>query len=138
MPAEAKKKTPAGAAAFAEYYFELIEYTAVTNDASLIQRHTDKRCDVCFDSVIKPAKKNRRAGAWIAGGQYEVKVLDAKRVDRVDGSVSFSFTQSELKGYNSDGGLNFTQEASKSPIVGSLVLEFNKGWSVALISFVDE
>lgn len=129
MPPAAKKKTLKGAAAFAEYYFELIEYTAVTNDPAPIAKASSSDCDLCQDDIIKPAKANKKSGGWSTGGKFRPTISSAQR----EGSevwVAFKYLQEESRVYDPDKVLNRILHETPEPVVGSFFLEWKDGWQV--------
>jgi hypothetical protein len=47
MSADAKQHTPAGALAFAAYYFKSLDWSFATNDTFLLKQITSSRCSAC-------------------------------------------------------------------------------------------
>lgn len=133
MPAEAKKKTAEGAAAFTEYYFELIEYTTVTNDSKPMENVTERGCGLCVAGIIVPAKKNTKGGGWNAGGAYEVDISSARLLEGSEALTAFRFNQSKQYTYNSGGDVNSVQEATIEPVIGSMSLTWKHGWRTTSI-----
>jgi hypothetical protein len=138
MPKEAKEKTAQGVKAFAEYYFELMEYTAWSLDSEPIKASTSRDCITCGESIIDPADQNRASGAWVAGGAYDAEIVLAQIVNNANAVATFAFEQTESVAYNSDGDIFGTIPATDQPVVGSFSFIFDDGWKVSSLSIEEE
>ncbi|WP_343900527.1 DUF6318 family protein [Arthrobacter rhombi] len=130
MPEAAKKHTLKGAGAFSEYYFELIEYTSVTNESAPIRKVSSSDCDLCQNDIIKPAIENAKNGGWITGGKFHPSISSAQKEGTKEVWVSFKYLQDESRVYDPDKVLNRILHETSDPVVGSFYLEWNHGWQV--------
>ncbi|WP_372699706.1 DUF6318 family protein [Arthrobacter sp. JSM 101049] len=137
MPAEAKKKTLEGAAAFSDFYFSLIEFTSTTNDTKPIKKYSEKSCEVCQHDVIGPSDRNKKNHAWNAGGEYHPTITAAKFPDRGGALVSFKYDQDKRYVYNAGGEVETIYAKTKSPIFGTFALNWDNGWKVQSINIVE-
>lgn len=135
MPAKAKKHSLDGAAAFSEYYFELIEYAAVTSESKPISILSSPECKLCQEAIIAPAKYNKKRGGWNTGGEFHVSISSAQREGHDEVWVSFKYTQAGGRVYDPDRSVRTTLEATSNPIVGSFFLGWADGWLVNSVEF---
>lgn len=91
MPQEATKNTESGAAAFAEYYLDLINFVVETNDAGPIKPVTTRQCEYCGESLIDAAALGQKLGVWQVGGQHHGKVLDSYKPTKNRAAVTIKY-----------------------------------------------
>lgn len=137
MPAEAKKKTLEGAAAFGSYYFALIEYTSITNETRPIKKYSEPECGICQEEIIGPSDRNKKNGAWNAGGTYHPTMTAAKKSGGGGALVSFKYDQDKRYVYDSSGEVATIYGKTKSPIYGTIALNWANGWMVQSINIVE-
>lgn len=130
MPAAAKKHDLEGAAAFSKYYFELIEYTAITNESAPINEASSPKCDLCQNDIIKPAIDNKKNGGWSTGGKFHPTISSAQDEGSDEVWVAFKYLQDETYVYDPDKVLNRILHETPKPVVGSFFLEWQQGWQV--------
>lgn len=127
MPAEAKKHTLEGAAAFSKHYFKLIEYTWTTNETAPLSKVSSRNCEVCQDSLIEPAQENKKNGGWNTGGKFHPTISSAQKEDQ-EVWVTFKVSQDDSYVYDPDKVLNRILHATPEPVPGSFFLEWHNGW----------
>ncbi|WP_417364205.1 DUF6318 family protein [Glutamicibacter arilaitensis] len=133
MPAEAKENTEEGAAAFAEYYFELINYVIETNDPEPIKPVTSRGCTVCGRSVIDTATLAQRTGKWQVGGKHYASVIDSYKLTKKKAVVSVRYKVDQSKFYIKPNQLESDLEKIPSSIL-ALELSFDGKWITDEIS----
>ena len=136
MPEAAKKKTEAGIVAFTAYWFELVEYSDITNDTVPIKSVTGRSCYLCAKQIIDPVDQNKATGAWRTGGAIETSSTLAKLIGN-DGVSGFSVDRKEMTGFTSSGNVQGVFPATVKPMVGTLYVFFENGWQVVDIQFLD-
>ena len=137
MADAAKKKTEAGIKAFTEHYYELVEYTIQTNDTKPIKEVTERTCIECATGFIDPFDNNKKAGSWLAGADFGVNVTKTI-LDSKNGISIFTSTQAEMVAYRSDGTRQGVFAASDKPFPATMVLIWDRGWSVETLEYLDE
>ncbi|MGP5397756.1 DUF6318 family protein [Arthrobacter rhombi] len=137
MPVKAKKKTLKGAAAFAEYYFSLIEYTSTTTKTGPMKRVSLSTCKVCQDDIIAPSDENERNHAWNSGGAYHPTITAAKFPATGEALVSFKYDQDKRYVHDSDGEATTIYGKTKSPVYGTFSFVWDEGWKVQSINIVE-
>ncbi|MDN5813691.1 MAG: DUF6318 family protein [Micrococcaceae bacterium] len=135
MPAAAKKHDLEGAAAFTEYYFDLIEYTSVTNESKPISKVSSPECQLCHASIIDPAISNKKSGGWNTGGAFKLSVSSAQKEGPNEVWVSFNYIQAGGLVYDPDKTVRTTLEKTPKPVVGSFFLGWDDGWRVNSVEF---
>jgi hypothetical protein len=78
LPAEAEKATRAGAEAFVEYYWDVVNYAQATGDVALLSSLAEPSCGACEGGVDLITRVYDRGGR-ISGVGYEVKRLESSR-----------------------------------------------------------
>lgn len=130
MPAKAKKHDLEGAAEFTKYYFELIEYTAITNESGAIDKVSTPKCELCQNDIIEPAKNNKKNGGWSTGGKFHPNISSAQKEGPNEVWVAFKYMQDDSYVYDPDKVLNRILHETPKPVVGSFFLEWKQGWQV--------
>ena len=74
MPEAAKAHTEAGAKAFVEYFWEVVNYASTTGDTTQIRDLSLAECDGC-DGGASAIEKVYRRGGTITGGRASLTVL---------------------------------------------------------------
>ena len=69
MPALAREQTPEGAVAFAEWWFDTLNYATVTGDTSGLADASDPQCETCASYIAEID------GAYADGGSMEGGVI---------------------------------------------------------------
>lgn len=136
IPDAAKKKTEDGAAAFGEYYFDLINFALETNDSALLKSYTLRECYVCATAVIDPTDKAKSSGKWQVGGRHHVKVFDSYMPDKKTAIVSARFEIDPATFYL-DPNTPYSKKEKRPSQVASLGMEFSDGWQIYMIDIED-
>jgi hypothetical protein len=95
MSADAKQHTPAGALAFAAYYFRAFDWSIATNDPYLVTQISAPTCTAC-QRVIRGLSPLRSEGASLKGGRIHLetaKVVTGEFRFKSDYVVEVSLTQ---------------------------------------------
>lgn len=129
MPERARENSKDGAAAFAEYYFDLVNYVIETNDTSLIKKATTHQCAVCAFSVIDPADQAHREGRWQVGGRHYATVVNSVMSGKNLAIVTVSYKTDASEFYVEPKKI----ESELDPLEATRVvlgLEFDGSWKV--------
>ena len=137
MPEAAKNNSEAGIKAFALYYYDLVEYTIQTNDTEPIKKVTMKSCLACGESFIDPFDNNEKAGSWLVGSPFNMKVTKTILQPK-NGIALFTTKQGEMVAYMSDGTRQGAFPASSEPNPATMLLAWDKGWKVEQLEYLDE
>jgi hypothetical protein len=86
LPAAAAEASEAGARAFIEYYWELINYAQVTGDVKALKAVSGKTCEGC-DKGIAAVEDLYESGGRAEGGEYDLTVTKVKHIESQDGSL---------------------------------------------------
>ncbi|MBF4993146.1 hypothetical protein ITX31_03335 [Arthrobacter gandavensis] len=76
LPEAARQETKDGLLAFAEYWFELVDYTYQTGDAALLRVVTTPECAVC-GGMYGRIPEAYADGGWVEGGLVEMDKLES-------------------------------------------------------------
>lgn len=130
LPAAAKEATEAGARAFIEYYWELINYAQVTGDVKALKAVSGPNCDGC-KAGIRGVRDLYTEGGHVEGGDYTVHLDKVNRLNSSDPSISafeakISATSDEQVVVAGDGGTT-TNPAATSVVVVA-VAWIGSGW----------
>lgn len=79
MPAAAKKHTAAGAEAFVEFYWEMVNYAQLTGDLSGLVRLSDPNCGACAGG-LDFLRRIFNGGGEVRGGEVSVQTHDSIKV----------------------------------------------------------
>ncbi|UXN30765.1 DUF6318 family protein [Glutamicibacter sp. M10] len=75
FPAEATRNSEKGAAAFVDYYFDLVNFVGETYDTKQIKLVTTRQCEVCGVGIIDPADLGNEIDAWQVGENTTIGLL---------------------------------------------------------------
>lgn len=132
LPATAKKNSEEGAAAFAEYYFELINYVIQTNDAEPLKKSTTRECEICGKSLIDPAGRAQISGKWQVGGEHIYEVVDSYKSSSDKAIVTVRFEVESADFYIKPNELESSKDKRPSKVAG-LGMTYDSGWKVYII-----
>lgn len=76
LPEVARQDTKEGLLAFAEYWFELVDYTYQTGDAEPLRAVTTPDCGVCA-GMFGRIPETYANGGWVEGGLVEMDKLES-------------------------------------------------------------
>lgn len=76
LPAVAREDTKEGLLAFAEYWFELVDYTYQTGDSEPLRAVTTPECGVC-GGMYGRIPETYANGGWVEGGLVEMENLES-------------------------------------------------------------
>ncbi|MGP9528452.1 DUF6318 family protein [Glutamicibacter sp. AOP5-A2-18] len=129
LPKQARANSQQGATSFAKFYYELVNYTIDTSDATEIKKYTTRACEVCGNSIIDPADRSKKKGKWHVGGKHHPIVLDSYISGKDLAVVTVEYTADAIKSYAKPN-----KPLSSSPSLEatrvSMGLEFKDGWKV--------
>ncbi|MGP9487044.1 DUF6318 family protein [Glutamicibacter sp. AOP33-2CA-4] len=133
----AHKNTTKGAKAFAEYYFQLMNYVGETNNADQLKKVTSRQCQLCGEGIIDPADKSKAIDQWQVGGNYDFTVIDSyKSADNL-AIVTLNFHINESETYTIPDDPIAHYEAT-TPSLATLQLKFDNGWVVLKLLVADD
>ncbi|EMQ98607.1 DUF6318 family protein [Paeniglutamicibacter gangotriensis] len=136
MPESAKEKSEEGISAFAEHYYDLVNYTIQTNDTKPIKKVTNRSCTECGEGFIDPFDNNLKAGSWLAGADFEITVTKSILQPK-NGVVLYTSSQGEMVAYMSDGTRQGVFPASTEPFPASMLLSWDDGWHVETLEYLE-
>lgn len=79
MPEAAKEHTEAGAIAFVEYFWEVVDYASVNLDPAAVRELIADSCGTC-QGGIRGIEKAKRSGGMYSGGGTTVRDAAASRL----------------------------------------------------------
>lgn len=133
LPKEARQNTEDGAKAFAEYYFDLINYVVETNKTGPIKKVTTRQCQFCGEAIIDPAALGQRLGVWQVGGKHHGNVTDSYKATDNRATVTVNYWISESTVYRKPNVVDSTLKKT-DPTDMILDLAFDGSWKVDAIS----
>jgi hypothetical protein len=113
MPSEAAAETPQGAAAFARYFFALVNEGLSTGDAAGVRAVSALDCGGC-KNLIGAIEEPPKPGERIEGGLFTIQFAEAPPVDAGDVVVEITYEVTEVRVYAADGSLLRTTPAVKA------------------------
>lgn len=137
MPAQASENTAEGAAHFAEYYFELINYLVESNDSTPLKRVTSRACELCGEYLIDPAARAQVSGKWQVGGEHKFRVTDSYMSAKNKAAVSMAYSIDEAEFYFIPNELDSTEKSTDSMRL-TLAIEYANGWKVQKIIIIED
>lgn len=116
LPDAATKATKAGAEAFIQYYWDLINYAEVTGDVKPLRRTSGSSCDGCNDG-IRAIRKHYRNGGHIMGGEYRVTIKSTEHAKVEDNAAvvigaQITVSSAEQSVINGDGTTRMVKPGS--------------------------
>lgn len=135
MPDVAKEKSEKGIVAFTKYWFDLVTYSDNTNDTAPIKAVTSRECHLCAKQIIDPVDYNKSVGAWRSGGDIQASMTMAKLIN-ASGFGGFLLQREEITAYLASGKVQASVPKTKKPMVGTLYLQFENGWQVIDLEFI--
>lgn len=136
MPGDAKEYSEEGAAAFAIYYFELLNYTIEANNPEIIEKATSKDCKVCEESIIKTAASAEKTGKWQVGGKHHPSVVDSYISGENLAVVTVEYTADASQFYLIPNEID-SEFAKLEATQAAMGLKFDGQWKVYRIIGVD-
>lgn len=129
LPSEAAAETPQGAAAFAEYYFEVVNAGLQSGDASAVQRLSDPGCGGCVN-LIGAIEEDPQPGERIEGGLFELAFAEAAPAEEGVIAVDLRYSVSALRVLDDDGRVLREKPASTSLDAQLFLKRAQEGWIV--------
>ena len=130
VPSEAAAATPQGAAAFAEYYLELMNQAFRTRDAAAVRAVSDPDCGGC-SNLIGAIEAPATAGERVEGGEYQVQFTEAPPVQNGDVIVELRYSLTELRVVADDGRVLERKPAVEDVDAQMRLLRRGPSWVVA-------
>lgn len=131
----ATKPTAAGAAAFLEHYFDLMNYALETYDTDPLVEVTSRSCIPCGENFIDPLWYNDDLGHWQVGGDYHLEVTAAQKPRDTEATVIFRFTTDPVQIYQSPNNVIDQSSGTSEPVHGVSTLVFDSGWKLRDFNF---
>lgn len=132
MPAVAKEQTVEGAAAFAEYWRDTLNYVVQTGDRSYFDEATDDVGMSGFVSIIDAIEENYQEGNWITGFLYTVEPADDQTESSLgseqDIIISYTFAEGEVYAGPSEKIEDLRGDGEPGDI--KMTLRWEDGWIV--------
>lgn len=128
LPAVATEETPEGAAAFAEWWFETLNYATATGDTEQLRAGFVDPCGTC-ENFATQAEEAYASGGAIRGGSIDVRVDVPPQLE--EGGVTLAiFVDAEAgEVINAEGEVTETMTAEE--LASAMVVVFVDGrWAV--------
>jgi hypothetical protein len=129
VPPEATPETPQGAAAFARYYFHLLNESFKRGDASGVRQVSDPGCDACLN-LIAAIEEEDEPGQRVEGGDYRVLFAESPPIENGDVIVDLRYALTEARVVGSDGGVISTTPANPGINAQLRLMRQNDTWIV--------
>ena len=126
LPATATQDTPAGAASFARYYIEVLDYASHTGDVRALRRLGD--CGTCR-AQANGIERFFKEGGRVEGGEIHITGTEAVRFRRTAALVNVTYDQAAGKSTSGEGRAE-SSPALKSEIFALTLRQLNDSWSV--------
>ena len=131
------EKSEEGVRAFTLHWFDALEYAYVTTKTGPLKAITRPECDLCARKMIDPSDGLAKNGSWSEGGEIAAEVTLAALVVPNSGVSNFRMDQEELLIYSKNGDYYGKLPGTKKPDAGTLTLEYDKGWQVTDLQWLD-
>lgn len=129
LPSEAAAATPQGAAAFARYYFDLINQGLTSGNASQARAVSDSGCGGC-QNLIGAIEEEPTPGERIQGGLFKILSAESPPLEAGTVIVELQYSVSEVQVLDVNGGTLRTTPAS-GPSNGQIRLKrTGQSWMV--------
>jgi hypothetical protein len=129
LPSEAAAETPEGAAAFARYFFAVLNRGFAAGDASQVRQLSHPGCGGC-DNLIGAIEEEVAPGERIEGGEFSVLFAEAPPVEQGDVIVDLRYALSELRVLDDDGRVLRSTPAEPGIDAQLRLLRGERGWVV--------
>ena len=129
LPSAAKINSEEGAAAFTNYYFDLINYTVETTKTDPIKNVTSHGCKLCAEAIIDSADESASVGEWQVGGEYKASVIDSYISAPGKAIVTARFSAEPFKTYLEPDSVVAEYSEVKTTL-STFQLSFDSSWSV--------
>jgi hypothetical protein len=127
----AKTETKEGLEAFADYWFEQVNFAYESGDVTGIQAVTSPNCEFCFN-ITSSLTTNYQNGRWLAGGKITVPAASTTFERASDGNyqVIVQVMQQAITYHDPDGS-EFRTPTKPSNTGNVLLVGFeDKAWRV--------
>lgn len=132
LPSAAAAATPQGAAAFARYYFDLINQGLTSGDGAAVRAVSDPGCGGCRN-LIGAMEQEPTPGERIEGGLFEIVSAESPPLEEGAVIVSLQYRVTEVRVLNDAGAVLRTTPA-EGPSNGQLRLK-RQGSSWIVLGF---
>lgn len=128
LPAAATEETPEGAAAFAEWWFETLNYATATGDTDDSRGALQEECATCqgFAGRIRTAYES---GGRIVGGLIDVQINPSAAVQEGIASTPVTATATAGEVLNADGSIATVLNAEQVNLVVAVAWT-GSGWVI--------
>ncbi|WP_215817025.1 DUF6318 family protein [Pimelobacter sp. 30-1] len=92
LPEAAREASEAGARAFVEYYWELVNYAQATGDVKALRQLSASTCDVCL-AFVKEIRSLYSQGGRILGGINTSRITEVVDLDLKSGDYGLRIEQ---------------------------------------------
>jgi Family of unknown function (DUF6318) len=133
LPAEAKRETKEGLRAFADYWFETLNYGVHTGDYKKFWEITNPECETC-KNLAEGVPETYKAGGWILGSDTSIAKYSDKFESDVNDTYGPRMTLKQLQGteFKANGSVAENFPASASDELYVMYSRFKDGaWRVA-------
>jgi len=139
LPDAATKPTQAGAEAFIEYYWDVVNYAQATGRAADLRKIESAGCDTCAQ-FAKDLRKLYRSGGRLEGGANTAQITDVAEVD-LDDRDAYAFKVTQTVSHDKQivvdaGGDEKRVEAGENDFV-AYVVWVNRTWRVDVMDVVE-
>ncbi len=128
LPPEATEETPEGAAAFAEWWFETLNYATATGDTEALRAAFVEPCGTCENFAVQ-AEEAYASGGRIEGGRIDVEVDVPPQLE--EGGVTLAVFVDAASGRVLDAEGRVTEEMTAEELASAMVVVFvDDQWQV--------
>lgn len=110
LPSEAAAETPQGAAAFARYYFDVLNRAFASGDATQVRQLSHPGCDAC-NNLIGAIEEEPDPQERIEGGDYRIVFAESPPAEAGDVVVEVRYSLTEVRVLRPDGAVVRTKPA---------------------------
>lgn len=136
MPAEAKEMTAEGAAAFAVYWFEAVEFAYATGETDQLSELATENCEFCKATIAKIADQYASGGRF-EGVDISISSPAASSPDERGSVVSMLYSESASQAIGPDGVVEDETNAVEGKAIDFYAALTPTGWRVFGIAGVE-
>jgi hypothetical protein len=130
------QRSPEGAAAFATYWFQLLDYATRTGDVSKLEELSSPACADCR-RVATTIKRGYAGGGKLQGGSYTVRTANSGGISgNEDPPIDVVFDRSPRSAIGPNGEARGSLQGA-SFVVCRVLLQWKNGWKILTLTSAD-
>lgn len=130
MPDAARQETEEGLIAFAEHWYDLVNYTYESGNGEPLRAISGPRCTAA-NFVLDQVETGYQGDDWMAGADIDLNFTWSEYTKNEYGyfTVYADMMQDDIKFYSPEAGLLGTNAGSEYPFIQAMVAKFTEqGW----------